>query len=103
MGPHGHACIAFLPPYTCLRANSVERMSVVLNEIEMMIEVWTMVQLVRILLGNFRSTGHACLPMILRASNGHHHHGQACVEYIFGLFLFQQKQLIIIHSKHACL
>ena len=41
--------------------------------------------------------------MILRASNGHHHHGHACVEYIFGLFLFQQKQLIIIHSKHACL
>ena len=42
MGPHGHACIAFLPPYTCLRDNSVERLSVVLNEIEMMIEVWSM-------------------------------------------------------------
>ena len=42
MGPHVHACIAFLPPFRCLRANSVERMSVVLNEIEMMIEVWSM-------------------------------------------------------------
>ena len=37
-----HACIAFHLPYTCLRAYSVERMSVVLNEIEMMIEVWSM-------------------------------------------------------------
>ena len=52
-----HACIAFHLPYTCLRANSVERMSVVLNEIELMIEVWTMVQLVRILMGSLSSMG----------------------------------------------